>query len=134
MSERSGAVRLAWIGGTLAVAAGAGAFAVSFAVGASPSPSPSPSPIPQGCQLQSPQPEAPLMLNALALKDAVKTVAMEKETFNCYDAHSTLTQLKDVETFIEMVERANGGSQGKHDSHGKAGTKGKGKGKGGKPP
>jgi hypothetical protein len=109
MSKRSTGSRWPWFGGALAVAAGAGAAIVSIAVGASPSPSPSPSPIPQGCQLQSPQPEAPLKLNVVAMKRLVKTVAMEKETFNCYDTQSTLSQLKDVETFIEVVSKAEGG-------------------------
>lgn len=106
---RRGTARLAWISGTLAVAGGIAAIIVSIATGASPSPSPSPSPIPEGCQLQSPQPEAPLKLNAVPRKDLVKVVAMEKETFNCYDARSTLAQIKDLETFIEIVEQSAGG-------------------------
>lgn len=74
--------------------------------------SPSPSPIPQGCQLKSPQPEAPLKLNVVAVRQFVKSIAMEKEVFNCYDAQSRLEQIKDVETFIEIIERTgSGGSQ-----------------------
>jgi hypothetical protein len=79
--------------------AAAGVLVVPFATGAGPSPSP----IPQGCRLRSPQPEAPLKLNLVAVGDLVKAIAMEKEVFECYDARSTLTQLKDVETFIEIV-------------------------------
>ena len=71
---------------------------------ASTSPSPSPSPIPQGCQLRAPQPEAPLKLNVIAVKNLAKAIAMGKEVFNCYDAQSTLAQVKDVETFVELTE------------------------------
>jgi hypothetical protein len=82
---------------------------------ANPSPSPSPSPIPQGCQLVSPQPEAPLKLNLVSLHNVAKTIVMEKEVFNCYDAQSTLTSVRDVQTFIEMIERGvPGKSFGKH--------------------
>jgi hypothetical protein len=109
MEERTDLARWVSIGTALAVAVGLGAVIVSMATGASPSPSPSPSPIPEGCQLQSPQPEAPLKLNAVQRKSVVKVVTMEKETFNCYDAHSTLTQIKDLETFIEVVEQSKGG-------------------------
>jgi hypothetical protein len=69
-----------------------------------------PSPIPLGCQLETPQPEAPLKLNVVAMGNLAKTVAMEKEVFDCFDAHSNFTQVKDVETFIEVVERAKGKS------------------------
>jgi hypothetical protein len=104
-----GNARRAWIAGAAAVVAGASVVIVSIATGASPSPSPSPSPIPEGCQLQSPQPEAPLKLNVVPRKDLVKAVVMEKETFNCYDARSTLTEIKDLETFIEVVEQSSAG-------------------------
>jgi hypothetical protein len=90
-----------------------------------------PSPIPQGCQLRSPQPEAPLALNVVAVKNLAKTIVMEKEVFNCFDARSTLAQIKDVATTIEIVERAQPG--GKHKSTGKHkhGRKDKWDGKGG---
>jgi hypothetical protein len=109
MDAHRGRARRAWVSAVVILSAGVGAVVVSIATGASPSPSPSPSPIPEGCQLQSPQPEAPLKLNAVPRKDLVKVVVMEKETFNCYDARSTLAQIKDVETFVEVVEQSDGG-------------------------
>jgi hypothetical protein len=84
-----------------------------------------PSPIPQGCQLRSPQPEAPLALNVVAVRNLAKTIVMEKEVFNCFDARSNLAQIKDVATTIEIVERAQPG--GKHKSNGKHKLAGKGK-------
>jgi len=42
------------------------------------------------------------------VRNAVKAIAMEKETFDCYDAQSTLSHLRDVETFIEIVHQAAG--------------------------
>jgi hypothetical protein len=77
-----------------------GIVVVPRAIGAGPSPSP----IPQGCQLRSPQPDAPLRLNVVAASNAVKTIAVGKEIFNCFDAQSQLASIKDVETVIETVE------------------------------
>ena len=87
-------------------------MAALLASSAADAASPSPSPIPQGCQLVSPQPEAPLKLNLVAVKSLVKTIVMEKEVFNCYDAQSTLAQVKDVQTFIELTGRALLGERG----------------------
>jgi hypothetical protein len=70
---------------------------------------PSPSPIPQGCQLRSPQPEAPLELNVVAVKNLVKTIAVEKELFGCFDAQSNLASIKTVDTTIEITERGTTG-------------------------
>jgi hypothetical protein len=85
------------------------------------SPSPSPSPIPEGCQLVSPQPEAPLKLNVISLHNVAKTIVMEKEVFNCYDSQSTLASVRDVQTFIEIIERpVHGKSYGKHRDGGKS--------------
>jgi hypothetical protein len=80
--------------------AAVGVIVVPHATGAGPSPSP----IPQGCQLRSPQPDAPLRLNVVAVSNAAKTIAVNKEIFSCFDAHSQLTRIKDVETVIENVE------------------------------
>ena len=77
-----------------------GIVVVPHAVGAGPSPSP----IPSGCQLRSPQPDAPLRLNVVAVSNTVKTIAVDKEIFNCFDAQSQLASVKDVETVIETVE------------------------------
>jgi hypothetical protein len=77
--------------------------AVPFASGG---PGPSPSPIPEGCQLRSPQPDAPLKLNLVAVRRLTKTIVMEKEVFDCFNAQGAMTHVKDVETFIEVVERA----------------------------
>lgn len=64
-----------------------------------------PSPVPEGCQLKAPQPEAPLKLNVVAVGRQVKAVAMQKEVFNCFDGQTTVAQIKDVETFIELIGR-----------------------------
>jgi hypothetical protein len=77
-----------------------GVIVVPHAVGAGPSPSP----IPQGCQLRSPQPDAPLRLNVVAVSNTAKTIAVDKEIFTCFDAQSQLASVKDVETVIETVE------------------------------
>ena len=60
------------------------------------------------CKLASPQPAAPLELNLVAVKsgttDIAKSIAMEKEVFNCAKPPS----IKDVETFIEQVQVRSG--------------------------
>jgi len=90
-----------------------------FAASASgASPSPSPSPIPQGCQLVSPQPEAPLKLNLVAVNNIAKTIVMEKEVFNCYDSQSTLASVRDVQTFMEIIERGVSGKSSRHHGNG----------------
>jgi hypothetical protein len=73
----------------------------------------------------SPQPEAPLKLNVISLGNVAKTIVMEKEIFNCFDSSSTLATVRDVQTFIEIVERGVRGKAHQHDSygqHGKGGT------------
>jgi len=111
--------------GTVAVLVALGALVVVGSAG-SASPSPSPSPIPSGCQLVSPQPEAPLKLNLVSLHGVAKTIVMEKEVFNCYDSRSTLASVRDVQTFIELIERGvSGRSRGKH--HGQPGVEALGK-------
>jgi hypothetical protein len=97
-----------WFGGALAVAAAVGIVLAPMAAGERGA---SPSPIPQACQLQTPQPEAPFKLNVVTARHLAKTVAMEKEVFNCFDAQSRLAQIKDVETFIEFVSRAGGSKE-----------------------
>jgi hypothetical protein len=72
---------------------------------------PSPSPIPEGCQLRSPQPEAPFKLNVVAVKNLAKTIAVETEVFSCFDAQSNLAQIKDVDTTIELIERGSTGAK-----------------------
>src|SRR5215469_11114419 len=86
-----------------------GAWILASSASAAGGPSPSPSPIPSGCQLQSPQPEAPLMLNVVAVRNLVKTVAIEKEVFSCFDSSSTLAQVKEVDTMIELTARGGPG-------------------------
>ncbi len=59
------------------------------------------------CELVQPQPAHPLEANTVAVGALFKTVAMEKETFACtVDPNFPPTQLRDVETFIEIVEAA----------------------------
>ena len=114
MDVRTG--RTPWrrlVGSLLATVLGAVLLA-SVAVAAG-GPSPSPSPIPQGCQLRSPQPEAPLMLNVVAVRQFVKTVAIEKEVFDCFDAQSTLAQIKEVDTLIELTGRGEPGKGSEPD-------------------
>jgi hypothetical protein len=45
----------------------------------------------------------------VSLKSTGKTIVTDLETFNCYDAKSTLAQLKQVQTFIELVDVGQGG-------------------------
>lgn len=71
-----------------------------------------PSPIPEGCQLKAPQPEAPLKLNVVVVGRLVKTIAMQKEVFDCFDGQSTIAQIKDVETFVETVARRTSNKKG----------------------
>jgi hypothetical protein len=107
MDGKTRRIRWRWLAGSLGIVGSLCALLVPLATGASPSPSPSPNP--EGCRLRSPQPEAPLKLNLVAVGELAKTVAMEKEVFECFDARSTLVQIKDVETFIEIVERGRAG-------------------------
>jgi hypothetical protein len=59
------------------------------------------------------QPDQPLELNHVALGTLVKTLAMEKEVFACLDREGRrIDRIRDVETFIEIVERAVQGSAG----------------------
>ncbi len=57
-----------------------------------------------GCHLAQPQPGMPLQMNTVAAGGLFKTVAMEKEIFNCIDTTGALAQIRDVETFLEVVE------------------------------
>jgi hypothetical protein len=52
------------------------------------------------------QPEEPLEMNTVVVDRLFKTVVMEKEVFVCLDAEGAATQIVDLETFIEIVERA----------------------------
>lgn len=59
-----------------------------------------------GCKLAQPQPGVPLQMNLVGSGGLFKTVAMEKEIFDCTSpASGTITVISDVETFIEIVER-----------------------------
>lgn len=117
MEIRTQRRRELWLAVAFAAAVAAVVLLGPLAAGGG-SASPSPSPIPQGCQLKSPQPEAPLKLNVVAVRQFVKSIAMEKEVFNCYDAQSRLAQIKDVETFIEIIERTQPGRSKKSPSAG----------------
>jgi hypothetical protein len=50
------------------------------------------------------------MLNVVAVRNLVKTVAVEKEVFSCFDSSSTLAQVKEVDTMIELTARGESGS------------------------
>jgi len=58
------------------------------------------------CQLTGPR--EGLELNTIAVGALFKTVAMEKELFNCGPAAGGTTQQRDVETFIELVQNTKG--------------------------
>jgi hypothetical protein len=60
------------------------------------------------CTLADPplQPEEPLEMNTVVVGRLFKTVVMEKEVFVCLDPSGAPTQIADLETFIEIVERA----------------------------
>jgi hypothetical protein len=50
------------------------------------------------------------MLNVVAVRNLVKTVALEKEVFSCFDSSSTLAQVKEVDTLIELTARGEPGN------------------------
>lgn len=71
--------------------------------------------VPQGpqpgvCRLadQPVQPQEPLELNTIARDGLFKTVAMEKEVFICNNQAGAPMIIRDVETFIEIVQRDKG--------------------------
>ena len=49
------------------------------------------------------------MLNVVAVRNVVKTVAIEKEVFSCFDSSSTLALVKEVDTLIELTARGEPG-------------------------
>lgn len=49
------------------------------------------------------------MMNVVAVRNLVKTVAIEKEVFSCFDSSSTLAQVKEVDTLIELTARGEPG-------------------------
>jgi hypothetical protein len=53
-------------------------------------------------------PAQPLELNTVAADGLFKTVAMEKEIFTCRNAAGNPVVIRDLETFIEVIQRANG--------------------------
>jgi hypothetical protein len=110
MKKHTQRVRWRWLSRAVA---GAAICGIAFAPLATGEGAQSPSPTPQACQLQAEQPEAPLKLNVVTVRSMAKSIAMEKEVFNCFDAQSRLAQVKDVETFIEIVDSASGNSGAK---------------------
>jgi hypothetical protein len=60
---------------------------------------------PAGCALADRQPEEPLELNSVRVGNLVKTIAMQKEVFSCGTVAGSTGQVKDLETFVELVER-----------------------------
>jgi hypothetical protein len=79
-------------------------------LGAASPKAPDGNPAPGTCQLARPpmQPANPLEMNTIARGDLFKTVAMEKEVFVCSNAAGAPTVIRDVETFIEIIERDRG--------------------------
>jgi hypothetical protein len=58
------------------------------------------------CQLTGPR--EGLELNTIAVGSLFKTIAMEKELFDCGPVGGQVTQQRDVETFIELVQNTKG--------------------------
>jgi len=59
------------------------------------------------CVLHNPQPAAPLEMNTVTANGLFKTVAMEKELFDCKNAAGGAVVIaKDLETFIEIIQNA----------------------------
>ena len=57
-------------------------------------------------QCEQADPEHPLELNTVEAGKLFKTVAMEKEVFNCFDDNSgQVARVVDLETFIEIIEQ-----------------------------
>jgi hypothetical protein len=57
-----------------------------------------------GCDLAGVQPEQPLELNAVRADGLAKFIAMEKEIFHCTGADGRVEEIRDVETFVEVVK------------------------------
>jgi hypothetical protein len=57
------------------------------------------------CTPTNPQPAQPLEMNTVVVAGVAKTVAMEKELFDCQDPATGSTFSRDVETFVELIER-----------------------------
>jgi hypothetical protein len=57
------------------------------------------------------------MLNVVGVRNLVKTVAIEKEVFSCFDSSSTLAQVKEVDTLIELTARGEPGGEGEGGKH-----------------
>jgi hypothetical protein len=79
-------------------------------LGAASPQAPAGNPAPGTCRLARPpvQPAMPLELNTIARDGLFKTIAMEKEVFECANATGAMTIIRDVETFIEIVEKNRG--------------------------
>ena len=60
----------------------------------------------QGCSLASQQPDEPLEMNTAVDGDLAKTVVQEKEIYVCEDSFGIAFRTVDLETFLEIVERA----------------------------
>jgi hypothetical protein len=60
----------------------------------------------QGCTLASTQPDQPLEMNTVAQGDLAKTVVQETEIYVCEDPSGIPFRTIDLETFLEIVERA----------------------------
>jgi hypothetical protein len=90
----------------LAITAGVVWASVSLAAGGESEKRAEPAAV--SCQPTNPQPAQPLEMNTVVIQDVVKTVAMEKELFDCQDPATSSTFSRDVETFVEIVERASG--------------------------
>jgi hypothetical protein len=81
-------------GGLLAAAIAAGVLLLA------------PSAVGQGCHLASKQPDEPLEMNTAVEGDLAKTVVQEKEVYVCEDQSGIPFRTVDLETFLEIVERA----------------------------
>jgi hypothetical protein len=57
------------------------------------------------CQFATPQPAQPLELTTVEQEGVVKTTAMETELFDCANTQAETTWSRDVETYIELIQR-----------------------------
>jgi hypothetical protein len=97
--------RLPWVALlSLAIAVGAILASMPLAAGSGSKPA-ARAPRALSCTPTNPQPAQPLEMNTVVVAGVAKTVAMEKELFDCQDPATGEAFSRDVETFVELVEQ-----------------------------
>jgi len=97
------------VAGVLCAAAVALGVLVPLAVAGGSQPAGSKKAAVATCQATN-QPAFPLEMNTVATGILVKTIAMEKEILNCVDAPGGPPVTRDLETFVEVVDKENAGA------------------------